>query len=1030
MRHRLTWYLCIALLLGMFHQEILGQQEDTPEHPRLGAPRILPDQPFMGRFGLRYENYGIKDYPRLPPISGNLRNIYSPLGDSLLYGTEVVRWIEARGLGVQNGSTYLQERYTHGEMGYSFGNLFNYVVMGSESTDRWEGRLIYANELRSKFTPLTFKMSNLDGLRLDLATAHNKFSALCSRIYAPLYTSARWRGRDNIVKAKALLLGAHYEREIGFLHLGTTFVNAHQYEPLMSNEAHTLEGLPGAIQGAPALIALRISDDSPQDGKGGPILYDAKIYVNGVPRPDIQPFIIRLHRWRDERQSYVQGLMSSGKRKPLSAPGGDYQAINRGSPFSTYDPYIDFYSGDVAIYYRGYDFPFWIDHLYYRDFKLYGPDHLLNPGHPKSEKDVTVHTEFAHEQAGPSGDFELIQMGDLPQTFDGEEYGMLYVNLEPIGEYITSVHVDLTLANDYRVEVSEMDLAGQAPEPARPNYRDRYRYATFFRTVARASGNPQNDAPKMVRVKIGTPTGLSLYSVNLYGVAAGFRINAEFARSSSFYQYASGLPAPRVPRDALSINAHNREEQPGERHVVHDNAYYITVQRDFGRFGFGAEYFSMGPLYNTELRTYVGRDEIDLSGDPIAYNNTMIHRFVEDNDDNDRYPDSWYSEYANVFQGQCDMDGVFPGLDEDHDGIPDTNRDFDTRPDYTQPFLMYRSDPQVYDYGVDFNNNDYIDARENDWEADLPYDPDLRGFHGYGSFRLLRGLTFTLGLLDAQQIAGDAPSEALYSRLTYHQSFPTMGRFFVDLTLKRVHDGVPDHLSVYSDRVMSIAEQLAVFAGVGRGGRLSFFQEEVREDPLNYKNSLFTRLFIDNLWTAVPHLTMRNKIKYEVNQQQGEELYDGTFQSSDRLTRWAMVHTIDYTWPLTHRLSLFSGFKLRYLKEGRRSLSLPLSHRREGIPIVKLQYDLTEHTQFQIGVQGLGNFLPYTVTDLVRPEEDFRQHDAVFMITNWSRYRGYIISTNAGIGHKVKTFQDAEVGETGNERFTSSFVNVILGFED
>ena len=52
---------------------------------------------------------------------------------------------------------------------------------------------------------------------------------------------------------------------------------------------------------------------------------------------------------------------------------------------------------------------------------------------------------------------------------------MLYVDLEPLGEYIESVEVDLSLANDYHVELSEIDISGTAPNAARSNYRDRYR---------------------------------------------------------------------------------------------------------------------------------------------------------------------------------------------------------------------------------------------------------------------------------------------------------------------------------------------------------------------------------------------------------------------------------------------------------------------------------------------------------------------------------------------------------------------------
>ena len=63
---------------------------------------------------------------------------------------------------------------------------------------------------------------------------------------------------------------------------------------------------------------------------------------------------------------------------------------------------------------------------------------------------------------------------------------------------------------------------------------------------------------------------------------------------------------------------------------------------------------------------------------------------------------------------------------------------------------MYDADPQDYDYGADLNHNDFIDARENDWEADYPYDPDLRGLHVYGQYRLVPELTWTLGGLTSR----------------------------------------------------------------------------------------------------------------------------------------------------------------------------------------------------------------------------------------------------------------------------------------
>ena len=92
--------------------------------------------------------------------------------------------------------------------------------------------------------------------------------------------------------------------------------------------------------------------------------------VNGVLRPDVEPFIVRLNKRGDDRQSYIAGRLRSGDRKPLPPLANDYQSINRGSSYNTYDPYINYAAFDVDVYYRGYEFPFWIDHLYYRDYKL------------------------------------------------------------------------------------------------------------------------------------------------------------------------------------------------------------------------------------------------------------------------------------------------------------------------------------------------------------------------------------------------------------------------------------------------------------------------------------------------------------------------------------------------------------------------------------------------------------------------------------------------------------------------------------
>ena len=97
----------------------------------------------------------------------------------------------------------------------------------------------------------------------------------------------------------------------------------------------------------------------------------------------------------------------------------------------------------------------------------------------------------------------------------------------------------------------------------------------------------------------------------------------------------------------------------------------------------------------------------------------FLYEFVEDNDDQDRLPD-WQRG------GQPGPDfSIFPGWDENNDFVSDFNQN-DNRtisnriPDYDEPFLRYAVDRPEFLFGIDLNNNDWIDRFENDDEPDFP----------------------------------------------------------------------------------------------------------------------------------------------------------------------------------------------------------------------------------------------------------------------------------------------------------------------
>ena len=111
---------------------------------------------------------------------------------------------------------------------------------------------------------------------------------------------------------------------------------------------------------------------------------------------------------------------------------------------------------------------------------------------------------------------------------------------------------------------------------------------------------------------------------------------------------------------------------------------------------------------------------------------------------------------------------VFPGLDENNDFISDFNQnDTEDRenfvPDYEEPFLRYHSDRPEFLFGIDMNNNGWIDRFENDEEPDYPYGRDLRGRNLYAGVMISPEAKLTVGWLDEELISGDGRNRSAYS---------------------------------------------------------------------------------------------------------------------------------------------------------------------------------------------------------------------------------------------------------------------------
>ena len=608
------------------------QEKETPS-----VPVIVSHQPFIGDLGERYSNYAFTGYQNYDTFGGRPPwiNIYDPLGNFLINGQHLYSWTHRRSVegGTRGGSSGQSSSPFHL-------NVFNGILsIGGENQKGWASRLIVSMALRdpglsfftegiiTRFTPLTLNQTSLHGTRADVLTPFgDALSLIAARRYMS-YSGRRGPNSDD----SAILLGGHYERRLGALRIGATYVNQHLFD--VRNPINSLKGELHASEVIPALLAVRISDDSPQDGRGGPVVYGVELIVNGRRRPDLRPDVVR--------QDLGNRFTTVGKTSRMT---GEFR------PSTYFNANIARSTGP----YRGMETPLFADYLYRRDYQLDPTDQNV-----AKNTDVERLVRFVGWEDPES----ILQA-------DGTEYLVYYFNLE--GEpYVRSVEVEATLGNDYRIEVAALGVAN----PIAKTYEGRYD-APFYKTIRRAPGNIQDLSNlRKVRIPLGPDTGQSVWGGNIALDLPGVRVRGEYARSITYRRYPDGTPGEGI---ALAGGVPALREWNGVRHWTQDRAWYLQVQREVDRYGIGAEVFSMGPMFNQRMTLRPG--DIALSYNPTYSYQQLSTKvtflsFLEDNDDRDSIPET-------VLMGTHDVPdfAVFPGWDADNDGIPDINRNANNVP--------------------------------------------------------------------------------------------------------------------------------------------------------------------------------------------------------------------------------------------------------------------------------------------------------------------------------------------------------------
>ena len=577
----------------------------------------------------------------------------------------------------------------------------------------------------------------------------------------------------------------------------------------------------------------------------------------------------------------------------------------------------------------------------------------------------------------------------------------------PLSPLPVAMEVEAVVANDYNIKIGQEHKffnprSKQVDKEGNPlEFEDR---TTEPRTIDRAEGNIRDLSNKRrIRFRYGFFTGQQLYGMNFRGDFTGVKVGGEFAVTSTYQQF------PTVRGEQLS-------PQRG-------SAWYLTALKELGSFSVGAEVFHVGPDYGS----YVGsRGGVTLSTDKSGPSRqlavTTEFPWVADNDDKDMWTDD---DPAEV-HGPTAIDltsGNFPGRDEDQDGHIDDDRNSNQIPDWTEPFLLYYSDPIEFAYGYDWNNNGWTDQWEDDEKADFPYDKDTEGNHLFVELSPHRMLKLAVGRLDKEELARGGENLTQYFRSQFTWELPQVFGIEWYHDSKRVRDDVRNSVYTFGEFTNPAGPQ----------------PDDAGFDTLQMRNSLAHTAFLGARYHHILNLHIENNFRFFQNHQLGSAFDDGTAQPDVRRNVFTMVNRADYTFRFG-RWTLMPQYKLLTLIETENPKGSPSLVRRSqaySAPILKVDYALSKRTTVRFGQQGFRfgfadvfanrNALAFRFRDRTNPRASFARSDTVLMLQTASGYLGRTVWASIGI-HRSNVEFDSEERELRSDRFSRLFVELVSGY--
>ncbi len=933
---------------------------------------------------MEIENYartGYNLYGRTQ-ISRSSNPRYDEFGNYIMSGVSIFKWDEQKinSKHQNHGETYSEiDKMNPVDENEFFHFYLDDLVVLSESNVNFSSRFIVGNEIRVKFSPLTVDMNALNGIRWDFNFANNDMTLIASRADLPLWFSL---DSANIYSKQRLLpvylTGAHIERKFGIFNVAANYVNTYKTDSSQSRGANSITGTIAHDYHLPKpqQLVVKVEDGSRFDA-GGPKVYEIFPVVNGVKRPELMIGVSR-GNWKEDIALVRQ------KNNP------------------NYELYTTRY---------------FIEPMRVPDFYEFNNLDKATPIEEQSEN-ILARRYNTDPNVTPMIDFKSIRGNDAGNPYlecNGEDYLLFWFQI-PQDEDISEVKFKALVSNNYIISCSEVyeNVQSDFNTAALGQVN-----ATYFDAVLYSKGDVKDDSNLgWVEFEHGNATANMLMSFRLDTQIKGFKLVTEYSRNMKFRQYSSNK-AKKFRDDA--------------------EAYYINLQKEFGDFSLGAEYFKLDPDYSTNFknvdRTYqdIGQSWSEwFTSDPTQRGNsfassqpqefmnlTEVIDTVDDNDDKDRYPD-WH-----IYGGVRDTNGIFPGLDKNGNNRPDTNENDNLIPDYVEPFFLYDVDPDEYDYGFDLNNNSTIDVRENDDKPDYPYDLNRKGYHVFGSYGGEIGWKGTLGFVNFHKIAGGGETDVRYGSVEYNKFIPFFANVRFATMTKKVKDSIQDDIFKVARQLSTTLIDSTTYAyNMYDDAANKIFIDIMTEkyyDPLRYRDSWVNKTYFETNLFRIPNLTIGMKLKYDINHQN-----ETSEQNKNDIIDRTQIYRADYKYYLG-KLLIQPQVKFLNRKYTNGDGYERIFHEQYFYPILKMEYPLTLNTTFRAGAQGMPG-LHATVRNLMNDQLDYDTKNYVLMFSNKSFYSGYDFSLNFGFKNTWQQY-NGFARQAYNRTEKVYFVRLIVGLE-